>query len=73
MKKIVSLLLATAVILTSNTLSVHAETKQENLPDSEVVEEFNVFNTDVIETTEEIPDIQDVYKRQPIGHTAIFN
>ena len=58
MKKIVSLLLATAVILTSNTLSVHAETKQENLPDSEVVEEFNVFNTDVIETTEEIPDIQ---------------
>lgn len=58
MKKIVSLLLATAVILTGNTLSVHAETKQENLPDSEVVEEFNVFNTDVIETTEEIPDIQ---------------
>lgn len=58
MKKIVSLLLATAVILTGNTLSVHAETKQEKLPDSEVVEEFNVFNTDVIETTEEIPDIQ---------------
>ena len=41
-------MLATSVILTGNTLSVHAETKQENLPDSEVVEEFNVFNTDVV-------------------------
>ncbi len=56
MKKIVLFLLITAVILTGNTLSVNAEeAKQENLPDSEIVEEFDVFNTDI---TEEIPDIQ---------------
>ncbi|MGO5443847.1 hypothetical protein ACTQXY_10065 [Faecalimonas sp. LCP19S3_D12] len=58
MKKTISLLLAVAIILTGNTLSVHAKTKQENLPDSEVVEEFDVFDTNIIDETEEIPDIQ---------------
>ena len=37
MKKIVSLLLAIAVILTGSTLSVHAETEEEKLPNSNSV------------------------------------
>lgn len=58
MKRTVSFLLAVAVFLTGNVLSVHAETIPEMLPDSEVVEEFDVFNTAIIDETEEIPDIQ---------------
>lgn len=58
MRKRLILFLTSVVIFAGNTLSVQAETKQEILPDSEIVEEFDVFNTDSVGEAEEIVGIQ---------------
>ena len=49
MKKVLALLLSTITLLGGNILNVHAETIQEPLPDYEVVEEFDVYSSDIID------------------------
>lgn len=58
MKKVMSLLLGVIILLCGNAVNVHAETNQENLPDYEVVEEFNVYDTAIQENTDEISTIE---------------
>lgn len=60
MKKVLALLLSTITLLGGNILNVHAETNQEPLPDYEVVEEFDVYSSDINEKLDgiEIPGNQ---------------
>lgn len=58
MKKVMSLLLVAIMLLCGNTANVHAETNQENLPDYEVVEEFNIYDTTIKENIDEISTIE---------------
>ena len=73
MKKII-LLLGITILLASNTLNVYAEEKNENLPDSEVVEEFDIFTKDINKVPEKILDEQEkshiTYKVTKTGHTT---
>lgn len=74
MKKII-LLLGITILLACNTLNVYAEEKNDNLPDSEVVEEFDIFTKDISKAPEELLDEQEkshiTYKVTKTGHTSI--
>lgn len=61
-------LLTVAVLLTGNSLSINAKAKQESLPASEVVEEFDIFTNE--KTSDIQPSSHITYKVTKLGQTS---